>query len=114
ERLRNNNNSLDSNGWRFGTTNGADHPRFRGSKLYAYTFRNLFWTSLCFFLIGMLLRVFVIGPSFYSSSRRIRKRYSIYSPNDEEPYRYIIRGMYQEIENGERPTNFKPNDAYFQ
>ncbi|KAG0245958.1 hypothetical protein BGX31_005244 [Mortierella sp. GBA43] len=46
------------------STNGADHPRFRGSKLYAYSFRNLVWTALACFLLGLLLRVFVIGPSF--------------------------------------------------
>ncbi|KAG0375068.1 hypothetical protein BGX24_009584 [Mortierella sp. AD032] len=49
---------------RTGSTNGADHPRFRGSLLYAYTFRNLVWSAITFFLVGMLLRVYVIGPSF--------------------------------------------------
>ncbi|KAF9584657.1 hypothetical protein BGW38_005695 [Lunasporangiospora selenospora] len=47
-----------------GSTNGADHPRFRGSQLYAYSFRNLFWSAIGCFLIGLLLRLFVIGPSF--------------------------------------------------
>ncbi|KAF9361077.1 hypothetical protein BGX34_007349 [Mortierella sp. NVP85] len=46
------------------STNGADHPRFRGSKLYAYTFRHLVWMALACFLMGLLLRVYVIGPSF--------------------------------------------------
>ncbi|KAF8936888.1 hypothetical protein BGZ58_003572 [Dissophora ornata] len=46
------------------STNGADHPRFRGSRLYAYTFRNLFWSAAACFLIGLLLRIYVIGPSF--------------------------------------------------
>ncbi|KAG0208092.1 hypothetical protein BGX28_000848 [Mortierella sp. GBA30] len=49
---------------RHGSTNGADHPRFRGSQLYAYTFRNVFWSAMACFLVGLLLRVFVIGPSF--------------------------------------------------
>ncbi|KAG0345330.1 hypothetical protein BG004_003787 [Podila humilis] len=51
--------------WKFpGSTNGADHPRFRGSHLYAYTFRNLFWSGVLCFVIGLLLRIYVIGPSF--------------------------------------------------
>ncbi|KAG0305340.1 hypothetical protein BGZ98_004274 [Dissophora globulifera] len=49
---------------RHGSTNGADHPRFRGSKLYAYSFRNLFWSAMACFLVGLLLRIYVIGPSF--------------------------------------------------
>ncbi|KAF9912296.1 hypothetical protein EC991_000188 [Linnemannia zychae] len=53
---------------RTGSTNGADHPRFRGSLLYAYTFRNLIWSAIAFFLIGMLLRVYVIGPSFLKTA----------------------------------------------
>ncbi|KAF9377369.1 hypothetical protein CPB97_010230, partial [Podila verticillata] len=54
-----------SGGWKLpGSTNGADHPRFRGSHLYAYTFRNLFWSSVLFFVVGLLLRIYVIGPSF--------------------------------------------------
>ncbi|KAG0251179.1 hypothetical protein BGZ95_006972 [Linnemannia exigua] len=53
---------------RTGSTNGADHPRFRGSLLYAYTFRNLVWSAIAFFLIGMLLRVYVIGPSFLKTA----------------------------------------------
>ncbi|KAG0019105.1 hypothetical protein BGZ82_000241 [Podila clonocystis] len=52
-------------GWKLpGSTNGADHPRFRGSHLYAYTFRNLFWSSVLCFVVGLLLRIYVIGPSF--------------------------------------------------
>lgn len=47
-----------------GSTNGADHPRFRGSLLYAYTFRNIFWCAVACFLMGLLLRIYVIGPSF--------------------------------------------------
>ncbi|KAG0292155.1 hypothetical protein BGZ96_004451 [Linnemannia gamsii] len=53
---------------RTGSTNGADHPRFRGSLLYAYTFRNMVWSAIAFFLIGMLLRVYVIGPSFLKTA----------------------------------------------
>ncbi|KAF9117811.1 hypothetical protein BGX30_005047, partial [Mortierella sp. GBA39] len=53
---------------RTGSTNGADHPRFRGSLLYAYTFRNMVWSAIAFFLIGMLLRVYVIGPSFVKTA----------------------------------------------
>ncbi|KAI7820322.1 hypothetical protein BC939DRAFT_238552 [Gamsiella multidivaricata] len=49
---------------RHGSTNGADHPRFRGSKLYSYSFRNLFWSAVACFLVGLLLRIYVIGPSF--------------------------------------------------
>ncbi|KAF9438399.1 hypothetical protein BGZ76_008179 [Entomortierella beljakovae] len=49
---------------RVGSTNGADHPRFRGSKLYAYSFGNLIWTALACFLIGLILRIYVIGPSY--------------------------------------------------
>ncbi|KAF9195975.1 hypothetical protein BGZ50_002777, partial [Haplosporangium sp. Z 11] len=49
---------------RYGSTNGADHPRFRGSRLYAYSFRNLLWSAVACFLFGLLLRIFVIGPSF--------------------------------------------------
>ncbi|KAF9134198.1 hypothetical protein BGW39_007812 [Mortierella sp. 14UC] len=53
---------------RTASTNGADHPRFRGSLLYAYTFRNLVWSAIAFFLIGMVLRVYVIGPSFLKTA----------------------------------------------
>ncbi|KAF9105473.1 hypothetical protein BGX29_012144 [Mortierella sp. GBA35] len=53
---------------RTGSTNGADHPRFRGSLLYAYTFRNMVWSAIAFFLFGMLLRVYVIGPSFLKTA----------------------------------------------
>jgi hypothetical protein len=53
---------------RTGSTNGADHPRFRGSLLYAYTFRNVVWSAIAFFLIGMLLRIYVIGPSFLKTA----------------------------------------------
>ncbi|ORZ14862.1 hypothetical protein BCR41DRAFT_386716 [Lobosporangium transversale] len=49
---------------RYGSTNGADHPRFRGSQLYAYSFRNLFWTAAVCFIMGLLLRIYVIGPSY--------------------------------------------------
>ncbi|KAF9203431.1 hypothetical protein BGZ49_006433 [Haplosporangium sp. Z 27] len=51
-------------GRRHGSTNGADHPRFRGSKLYAYSFRNVFWSAVACFLVGLLLRIYVIGPSY--------------------------------------------------
>ncbi|KAF9117200.1 hypothetical protein BGX27_000049 [Mortierella sp. AM989] len=51
-------------GRRLGSTNGADHPRFRGSKLYAYSFRNLLWSAIACFLVGLLLRNYVIGPSY--------------------------------------------------
>ncbi|KAG0045143.1 hypothetical protein BGZ83_009604 [Gryganskiella cystojenkinii] len=47
-----------------GSTNGADHPRFKGSQLYAYSFRNLFWSAVACFVFGLLLRIYVIGPSF--------------------------------------------------
>ncbi|CAO3563122.1 unnamed protein product [Mortierella alpina] len=53
-----------------GSTNGADHPRFRGSLLYAYTFRNLFWCAMACFLLGLLLRIYVIGPSFLKTASR--------------------------------------------
>ncbi len=53
-----------------GSTNGADHPRFRGSLLYAYTFRNLFWCAVACFLLGLLLRIYVIGPSFLKTASR--------------------------------------------
>ncbi|KAF9957810.1 hypothetical protein BGZ72_001332 [Mortierella alpina] len=53
-----------------GSTNGADHPRFRGSLLYAYTFRNLFWCAVACFLLGLLLRIYVIGPSFLKTVSR--------------------------------------------
>ncbi|KAF9955671.1 hypothetical protein BGZ70_010158 [Mortierella alpina] len=53
-----------------GSTNGADHPRFRGSLLYAYTFRNLFWCAIACFLLGLLLRIYVIGPSFLKTASR--------------------------------------------
>ncbi|KAF9574133.1 hypothetical protein EC968_007385 [Mortierella alpina] len=52
------------------STNGADHPRFRGSLLYAYTFRNLFWCAAACFLLGLLLRLYVIGPSFLKTVSR--------------------------------------------
>ncbi|KAF9401583.1 Suppressor of Sensor Kinase (SLN1) [Mortierella sp. AD011] len=57
-------NDRSSIGRRHGSTNGADHPRFRGSKLYAYSFRNLFWSAVFCFLVGLLLRIYVIGPSY--------------------------------------------------
>ncbi|KAK3830959.1 MAG: hypothetical protein JOS17DRAFT_829365 [Linnemannia elongata] len=50
------------------STNGADHPRFRGSLLYACTFRTMVWSALAFFLIGMLLRVYVISASFLKTA----------------------------------------------
>ncbi|KAF9357345.1 hypothetical protein BGX26_003893 [Mortierella sp. AD094] len=61
QRSRNDHPSI---GRRHGSTNGANHPRFRGSKLYAYSFRNLFWSAVACFLVGLLLRIYVIGPSY--------------------------------------------------
>ncbi|KAF9919512.1 hypothetical protein FBU30_010923 [Linnemannia zychae] len=60
--------SSTANFRRAGSTNGADHPRFKGSLLYAYTFRNLVWSAIAFFLVGMLLRIYVIGPSFLKTA----------------------------------------------
>jgi len=51
-----------------GSTNGADHPRFMGSQLYAYSFRNLFWSAMACFVFGLLLRIYVIGPSFFKTA----------------------------------------------
>ncbi|KAF9979003.1 hypothetical protein BGZ75_009850, partial [Mortierella antarctica] len=62
--------SSQSKARRPGSTNGADHPRFRGSLLYAYTFRNLFWCAVACFLLGLLLRIYVIGPSFLKTVSR--------------------------------------------
>ncbi|KAG0251111.1 hypothetical protein DFQ27_008982 [Actinomortierella ambigua] len=67
--------------------NLAEHPRFTGSNLYAYSFRNLMWAAVCCLLLGVLLRVYVIGPSFFntlssspSSKRRQTTYYYYYYP----------------------------------
>ncbi|KAG0233656.1 hypothetical protein BGW41_001408 [Actinomortierella wolfii] len=52
----------------------ADHPRFTGSSLYAYSFRNLVWAAVCCFILGTLLRIFVIGPSFFNAVSSAPKR----------------------------------------
>ncbi|KAF9977672.1 hypothetical protein BGZ73_005182 [Actinomortierella ambigua] len=56
----------------------AQHPRFTGSNLYAYSFRNLVWAAICCFIVGTLLRIYVIRPSLLSSSSRKRSQTTYY------------------------------------